>query len=739
MCGPPDRETLSEPVGSNSFTARAARWSAAHRRLAVLGWSLFVVGAFALGSAAGIVKLSTLEAENGQSRVADEIQAREFPQQRAGESVLIESRRGPLAASGYRAAVTQLVTKLSRIGSVSAIRSPLTPSNSGLIARDGRAVLVSFQISGDPSTAQDRVVPALNATAAVARAFPQLFIGELGLASTNRAVNRLVADDFRKAEMTSVPITLVILVLAFGALVAAALPLLLGFSAVLAALGITYLLSHLLHVEESIASVILCVGLAVGIDYSLFYVRRTREERARGRTASDSLAVAAETSGRAILISGLTVMIAMTGMFLMGNQVFSSFGVGTVLVVAIALVGSLTVLPALLAALGDRVDRGRIVVLQRLRPPPGESRFWGPLVAAVLRRPVLWGGLTAGLLIALAIPAFNLHTVSPGMQGLPSNLEVMKVYGRMQQAFPGGAQPETVVIDAPDGISPQLRAATARLERAALATGVMFEPITVDVSASGRTERVSIPLAGTGVDSASLNALAVLRGKVIPSTIGQVPGATAHTTGTAGQTIDFNATMKSHAPYVFAFVLGLAFILLLASFRSLVIALTSIVLNLLSVGAAYGVLVLIFQQGKLHWLFGFAKIGGIVNWQPVFLFVILFGLSMDYHVFILSRVREAHDSGMPTSDAVAHGIRTSAGVVTSAAIVMVAVFAIFVTLGEIVFQMLGLGLAVAILLDATLVRAVLLPATLELLGERAWYLPRWLERVSLKPSWLKPA
>jgi len=710
-----------------NFTARAARWSAAHRKAAVFGWLAFMIAAFAIGSAAGMVQLKAVEAENGQSRLADQTMAKQFPRDRAGEEVLIENPRGSLAGTGYRAAVTDLVARLSRTPSVAAIRSPLAPSNQGQISRNGRAALVTFQITGDPDTATDRVAPALAATAAVQRAYPTLFIGELGYASTNRAANTLVSDDFHKAEATSLPVMLFILALAFGALVAAGVPLLLGFTAVLAAIGITELLSHVVHVEASITSVILCIGLAVGIDYSLFYVRRTREERARGRTPADALNTAAATSGQAILISGLTVMIAMTGMFLMGNQIFTSFGMGTVLVVAIALTGSLTVLPAVLSMLGDRIDRGRIPGLQRLRAKPGESRFWAPIISAVLSMPAVSAALAVALLVALAIPAFSLHTVSAGMQGLPSNLPVMQAYQREQQSFPGGANPETVVISARDVTTPSITAGIAGLEHQALATGQMHEPILVDISASHQAARVSIPLTGTGTDAASLRALALLRDHVIPNTIGRVAGVTVHTTGEAGQTVDFNNTMKSHAPYVFAFVLGLAFLLLLLTFRSIVIPLTTIILNLLSVGAAYGVLVLIFQQGHLQSLIGFTSIGGIVNWLPLFLFVILFGLSMDYHVFILSRVREAHDNGMSTEEAVAHGITASAGVVTSAAIVMVAVFAIFATLGEIVFQMLGIGLAVAIMLDATVIRAVLLPATMKLLGDYNWYLPRWLD------------
>ena len=709
-----------------NFTSRVAGWSTAHRKGVTRGWLAFVLVAFTLGGVAGMVQLKAVQAENGQSRLADQTQAQQFPAERAAEEVLIQNPSGPLAGSGYRAAVADLVARLSRTPSVAAIRSPLAPGNVGQFSKDGRAALLFFQITGDPDTAQNRVAPALAATAAVQRAYPRLFIGEMGAGSSTKAGNKLVSDDFQKAEMTELPITLIILVLAFGALVAAGLPMLLGLTAVAAALGLTDLLSHLLPVDQAIASVILCIGLAVGIDYSLFYVRRAREERAHGRSPAAALQAAAATSGRAVLISGFTVMIAMAGMFLMGNQTFTSFGMGTVVVVAIALVGSLTVLPAVLSRLGDRVDRGRIPGLDRLRAKPGESRFWAPIVGGVLRRPILCGGAALALLVALAIPAFSLHTVGQGMQALPPNLPVMKVYQRVQREFPGGAVPETVVISASDVTAPSVTTGIASLERTALATGRMYQPITVDVSASHQAARVSIPLAGNGTDAASMTALGLLRNSVVPATIGRVPGVTVHTTGLAGGTVDYNNTMKSHAPYVFAFVLGLAFVLLLVTFRSIVIAFTAIVLNLLSVGAAYGVLVLGFQQGHLRSLLGFTPIGGIVNWLPLFLFVVLFGLSMDYHVFILSRIREAHDRGMSTEDAVAHGLKSTAGVVTSAAIVMVAVFGILATLGEIIFQMMGVGLAAAILIDATIIRAVLLPATMKLLGDWNWYLPNWL-------------
>ena len=417
----------------------------------------------------------------------------------------------------------------------------------------------------------------------------------------------------------------------------------------------------------------------------------------------------------------------MAGMSLMGSRVFQSFGVGTVLVVAIAIVGSLTVLPAVLSKLGDRVDRGRLPFVHRPAGREVQSRLWPAIVGEVLRRPLLWGGLAAGLLVALAIPAFRLHTVNSGVQGLPRDLPVMQVYERTVKAFPGQPLPAVVVVSAPDVTSPSVTAGIAALQRAALATGAMSEPTTVDVSASHRAARVRISLAGKDTDAAWDHALALLRGTVIPRTIGRVQGVEVHTTGLTADSRDFNDSMKSHAPYVFVWVLGLAFVLLLVTFRSIVIPLKAIVLNMLSVAASYGVLVLVFQDGRLESLLGFESIGGVTSWLPLFLFVVLFGLSMDYHILILSRVREFYDAGMTTEQAVSHGIRATASVVTSAAIVMVGVFAIFATLGMVDFKMMGVGLAVAILLDATIVRAVLLPATMTLLGDWNWYLPRWLE------------
>jgi len=712
-----------------SLTARAAGWSAARRWRVVLAWLAFVLVAYAIGTVAGVVQITSSDSSIGESGIADRVLAREFPKERAGEEVLIQSSRGSLQRRQLAAVVGDLVSRLEQAPAIAAIRSPLSAGNGGQISKDGRSALVTFQITGNPETAKDRVGPALAATAAVQRAHRGLFVGEVGDASANKAIEKRVADDFRRAEITSLPVTLLILVLAFGSAVAAAIPLLLGITAVAAALGLTALLSHGLHVDSSISSVILLIGLAVGVDYSLFYLRREREERARGRSLRDALQIAAATSGRAVLVSGLTVLAAMAGMFLMGSRTFQSFGMGTVLVVAIALVGSLTVLPAVLAILGDRIDRGRLPFVRRVSGRGGATRLWSVILGGVLRRPLLWGGLAAALLVGLAIPAFRLHTVDSGIQGLPHDLPVIRVYDRTVAAFPGQPLPAVVVVRAPDVASPEVQAGIASLRRAALATGVLREPVSVDVSESHHAARVMIAITGSGTDAASNHALAVLRHQVIPATIGRLPGVQVQTTGWTAESHDFNAAMKSHAPYVFAFVFGLAFLLLLVTFRSIVIPIKAIVLNLLSVGAAYGVLVLVFQDGRFESLLGFHSVGGVTSWLPLFLFVILFGLSMDYHVLILSRVREAHDAGMPTDEAVAHGIKSTAGVVTSAAVVMVGVFSIFATLDMIDMKMMGIGLAVAVLLDATIVRAVLLPAAMQLLGDWNWYLPRWL-------SWL---
>jgi RND superfamily putative drug exporter len=427
------------------------------------------------------------------------------------------------------------------------------------------------------------------------------------------------------------------------------------------------------------------------------------------------------------MISGLTVMVAMAGMFLTGDPTFASFGLATMIVVFVAMLGSLTVLPALLSKLGDKVDRVRVPFIGRLRRENGEGRIWGAIIDRVLRRPVLSIILAGGLLLALAAPALQLRTVLPGPDTFPQSLPVIETYNRLQQSFPGTEIPANVVVKAPKVNAPQVREAIDQLKQRALASGRMHEPILVDINKDATVANIAIPIDGEGTDAASNAALAALRNEMVPATVGALPNSESGVTGLTAGSKDVTAQMKSKLPLVFAFVLLFAFALMLFAFRSLVIAAKAIVLNLLSVAAAYGVLVLVFQQGFGKGLLGFSSTAGIDPVLPMLLFVILFGLSMDYHVFILSRIRETFDRGATTDEAISHGIKSTAGVVTSAAIVMVGVFAIFGTLSMMVFKQFGVGLATAILIDATIIRAVLLPASMKLLGKWNWYLPTWLE------------
>jgi len=732
-------------VQSTNLASRAARWSAGHRKTAIFGWLAFVVIAFVLAGAVGGQKtIADEDYGNGSSKVADQAIAKADFRESAEEQVLVQGK-GSLKASSaeFKAAVNDTVARLERTKGVDKIESPYANGNEGQLSKDGRSALITFEIPGEDNITEDRVDTTLAATAAAQKANPNVFIGQFGDASADKAISKAFEDDFKKAEVLSLPITLLILIVAFGSLVAAGVPLLLGITAVAATIGLLAPISQLFPMDESVGSVVLLVGLAVGVDYSMFYMRRKMEERDAGRSPEQALEFAAATSGQAVLISGLTVMIAMAGMFFAGSIVFQSFAIGTILVVGVSVIGSLTVLPAVLSKLGDKVEKGRVPIIGRMRHRNhGESRIWNWILDRVLRRPVVSAVVSAAILIALALPAVNMHTANPGTSGLPRDLAVMKVYDRIQAAFPGGPIPLLVAVQADDVTKPEVQAGIDAMRKAAIATGQMSEPVTTNTSPDKSIEVVAIPMHGNGTDDVSNTALASLREQVIPSTIGKVGGVQADVTGMTAGSKDFNDSMTSHLPIVFAFVLGLAFLLLLVTFRSIVVPIKAIVLNLLSVGAAYGILTLIFQEGHGESILGFESFGGITSWLPLFLFVILFGLSMDYHVFILSRIREAVDRGMKTDEAVAFGIKQTAGVVTSAAVVMVAVFSIFGSLSMVEFKMMGVGLAAAVLLDATLVRGVLLPATMKLLGDWNWYLPKrlhWLPKVSHEHQLPEPA
>jgi RND superfamily putative drug exporter len=595
---------------------------------------------------------------------------------------------------------------------------------------------------GDDAERLDAARPAAEgvarAVAATAAQEPGLRVQQVGEVTLGDAVDEIYSDDLRQAEYLSLPVSLLILVVAFGALIAAGVPLLLALSAVAAAMGLSTLASYLVPQTEVTASVILLVGMAVGVDYSLFYVRREREERERGAGTYDALRTAAATSGRAVVVSGVTVVIAMAGMFLAGDATFASLAVGTILVVTVSVVGSVTVLPALLALLGRWVDRPRVPLLWRLQHRSaggGAGRFWPAVLRPVLARPALALVLGTAALLALAAPALGMRLSDPGLDDLPRSVPELRVQDDLRAAFPAEGAAHTVAVWSRDGSEldrEEVDAAVAELQRrtagdARFATG--GEPPVAEYDAEGDVARVDVPLPYRDDDERAEATLELLREDVVPATLGAVAGADAAVTGGTAWTVDFRALIDERMPYVVGFVLALTVLVLVLSFRSLTVALTAAALNLLSVAAAYGVVVLVFQGEWAEGLLDFQSNGAVVTWLPLFLFVILFGLSMDYHVFVVSRIREGVRAGMSTRDAVAHGITRSAGVVTSAAAVMVAVFAIFATLTALDFKQLGVGLAAAILIDATLVRAVLLPSAMALLGERNWWLPRPLHRL----------
>ena len=717
------------PRSKGPVVERIASWSARHRKTALFGWLLLVAGAVVIGNMLGTKNINSYDP--GQSGQAERVLARPSVVQPDTETVLIQARapgRGTVAGDPeIRQAIRQVTAALTAMPKVAtAIASPLAPGGHKLISRDGRSALVTFNVVGNPDNADQKVVPAQRAIAAVQARHPDLRVAEAGQASVNRAINNIVSKDFRHAEETSLPITLVLLLVVFGALIAAGIPLLLAGTAVATAISLLAIPSRWLPMGSTTSSVVLLVGMAVGVDYSLFYLRREREERAAGRSKDEAIRIAAGTSGRAIVVSGLTVMISLAGLFLTGIDVFTGMAVGTIMVVGVTVLGSLTALPAALSLLGSWVDRGKIPFLGRGRTAARRSRVWEALARRVVAKPVLIGGAAAVALAALATPALGMRLANPGFRDLPTSIPVVQNLLTTQRAFPGGPAPAEVVVTGQNLSGPAVRHAVTAIAERAATSPVLREPITTTLLGHGQVLVVSVPLAGAGTDTRSNQALATLRDQVLPATLGRVSGVNYAVTGMTAGNHDFAAQLDATMPLVFVFVLGLAFLLLMVTFRSVFIPLMSIALNLLSIGAAYGVVTLIFQDGDLHGPLGFSPFGAIVPWIPLFMFVLLFGLSMDYHVFILSRIRELRSRGMPTKEAITTGIGASAGVVTSAAVIMVSVFSIFATLSVIEFKMIGIGLATAILIDATVVRGVLMPAAMSLLGERNWYLPRWL-------------
>ena len=730
-----------KPPGPRSLVEGVATWSMRHRKTVVIGWLVIIAVVFVAGHMAGTSSVPSNDP--GQSGVAESTLQRLHVSQPPSEAVLIQPRSGGgtfRTDAQFRQATQAVVSALAALpkSTASDIQSPDAggsgaqlpgrySTNSSLVSADGRSALVTFNVTG--ANEDQAVLPALHAVSAVQARYPGLRIAEAGGASEDRVANALLSQDFRRAETTSLPVTLILLLVVFGALVAAGIPLLLAGTAVIAAISVTSVIGQWLPTGQATSEVVLLIGMAVGVDYSLFYLRREREERARGRSTRDALRIAAATSGRAIVVSGLTVMIALAGLFLTGYSVFTGIGLGTIAVVGITVAGSLTFLPALLAWLGPRADRGYVPFLGRRRAAAKPSRLWTALVGRVTRRPLAWGAVAVVAMLALAAPALGLRLGNPTDGGFPANLPVIQTADQIQHAFPAEPAPAQVVVTGHDLTGPAMRTALTALARRASATGTIRPPVTAASVAGGRALIVDVPLAGDGSDASSNAALLSLREHILPATLGKVSGVSYAVGGQTAGNYDDVAALHTRTPLVLALVAGVAFLLLLVVFDSIAIAAISVALNLLSVAAAFGVITLIFQDGHLQSLLGFTSFGAVVSWVPLFTFVFLFGISMDYHVFIVSRIRELHTRGVRTREAIIGGIGGSAGVVTSAAVIMVAVFSILATLSIISTKMLGVGLAVAVLMDATVVRGILLPAALAVLGERTWYLPRWLRWV----------
>ena len=704
---------------------RIGRWSAAHPWRALTVWFVFVVACLALGAKTGTQTLS--DGAVGESARGNALIDQQGLWEPPREYAYLHSNVLLSSDPGFAAAIRD--TKRSMV----ALGLPVTETTSA----DRHSVLVSV-VPGQPANPAQvrRLIAALTgvpaALGAVARAHPGLTIAETGDSSASRAQDRIVNGDLHRVELLAIPVTLVVLLLAFGSVVAAVVPLLLGLTAVAAGLGLLGPISHLFPVQDSAKTVILLIGLALGVDYSLFYVARSRQERQAGAAQRQALETTSRTSGRTVVISGSIVALAIAGMFVPGLKVLNGIAAGTIAVIVSAVAGSVTVLPAILALLGPKIDAGRVRLPGRVRRPgrrrgPGEPRRPSPS-GPVLSRPLAAAGLAAAVLLVLAYPALSLRMAQPSPIALTAPDDpVLQTLAAVQDTFPGAGEPAYVAVQAPAAERGMLAGEFARLEGLAAADPIAHRPFQLTWNGDHTSAVLSLPLTGNGANPASRQAVQALRHALIPHTVGRVAGAEAYVTGVTAQDVDFTSQIRGSLPYAIAFVLVLAFCLLMIAFRSVIVPLTAVVLNLLSVAAAYGVLVLVFQHRWAEPILHFRSNGTITSWLPLFLFVILFGLSMDYHVFILSRIKEAAVGGEPIRQAIRLSLRRTAWVITAAALVMVCVFALFGTLASLDLKQAGVGLAVAVLIDATVVRCVLLPATMAVLGELNWYLPRWLD------------
>jgi RND superfamily putative drug exporter len=705
-----------------SFTVRIAGFSFRHKWYVLGAWLLLLVGAGIAASGLGrVLTTQGTDLSGSDSAHAKDLIERRFGEQPRVELLVVRSETDTVESPTYQVFVNGLADRLRATPGVAAVTTWANSGDPHAVSADRHATITSVTLAGDRDEAERHARDVLDAVATFPQ--PEGYRAEItGTATLNHTFNTIAEEDLARAETFGLPVALIVMVLAFGTVVAAGVPLVLAIAAIGPSLGTVALIGQAFELSFFVTNIITMIGLAVGIDYSLFIIGRYREELGRGRAPLQAMEVAADSSGRAVFFSGLTVLLALAGMLLVRNNIFISIGIGAMVVVLYAVIASLTLLPAVLAILGRKVNALRVPFLGRAGYG---QRFWALVTRAVQRRPAVFAAATAALLIAAALPLTTIDLGASGPESLPRETSAYRALQTLQRDFPGGlTDPLQIVVDGPIA-DPSVQAAIARLEGAINARGDL-QWVGVRTDADGHTALIQVATREIGTGETAQRIIDQLRQGVVPAAFGGT-GARVYVGGDSLPTfVDMKAEMDAKLPVVFVFVLGLSFILLLLVFRSVAIPAKAILMNLLSVGAAYGLIVAVFQHGFLADVFGFQTSPQIEFWLPLFLFSILFGLSMDYHVFLLSRVKEEWDRTGANKPAVARGVTATAGMITSAAAIMVAVFAAFASGRLVGLQQMGFGLAVAVFLDATVVRSVLVPASMQLLGKYNWWMPNWL-------------
>ncbi|UPK75519.1 MMPL family transporter [Nocardioidaceae bacterium SCSIO 66511] len=694
-------------MARTAVTVRAARWSAKHPWRAILMWIVFVVAAVGISTVVPQQQATDADHRTGESGTAAEIIEDAGLEEPPSESILVTSDADELDQGAARGAVKDLRTGIADVSGVESVGKAIP-------AEDGSALLVPVTMAGDAEDAGDHVDGVLDVTDDVAAAHPDLEISQAGEASVDQAIMDRVGEDLGSAEKISLPITFVIMLVAFGALIAAGIPVLLAITSVIATLGLYAPLSYLAPDDGTVANVVLLIGMAVGVDYSLFYLKREREERAKGRSTLDAVEIAARTSGHAVVVSGFAVMVAMSGLFIAADVTFASLAAGSMLVVGVAVVGSLTVLPALLVKMGHWVDRPRVPFLWRLNRRIGKGGIASRILGPVVRHPKRSAIGSILILAVAATPVLGMKLEQGTLQTLPKDLDAVQSMAQIQEKFPQDADTVQIAVSTDKGTIDAATSELRAIEREAL-DGDDFARTGSDqlkVAHDGSGAVLTLPTTHPEGSEANETAMLKLRDKVDSKPGGELEGTEWAVGGGVGRVYDASHHLSDRLPLVVGFVLALTLVMMLVMFRSVVLALMTTLLNLLSVGASFGVMVLVFQNTWAESMLDFNSTGSIIDWTPLFCFVVLVGLSMDYHVFVLTRVREGLRNGLSHRAAVERGVRDTASVVTSAALVMVSVFAVFATLSMIEMKIMGVVLATAILIDATIVRLVLLPSLL---------------------------